>query len=282
MKTILVLTDFSDNAMHAANTALMLGQNLRANLLLYNTYVRYQTIESYAAGSWLVEEFTEQRKHSIENLCRITENLNALNNSLGPHDFKPAINWQSGDEDLQQAVFDIIKHGNIELVVMGARSDKHEDFLFGEDTKSILDHAKCPVLIIPGEVDMSQINKVIFASNFGETDMNVVWRLVTFSHQLKYEFEIVHVNQRDSKKTDDEHRAFIQKISRLKYPVTYTEIEGDEVADSLKQFCKKSGPGLLAMIHRHHSFLVRLFTHSQTKSVLSDQRLPLLIFPENG
>jgi len=44
MKNILVLTDFSENASAAAEAGLLLAGKMHADILLYNTYINYQTI----------------------------------------------------------------------------------------------------------------------------------------------------------------------------------------------------------------------------------------------
>jgi len=52
MKTILVLTDFSINADHAAHYALKLAQRIGANLLLCNMYELPQDITTTDRKNW--------------------------------------------------------------------------------------------------------------------------------------------------------------------------------------------------------------------------------------
>jgi len=56
-------------------------------------------------------------------------------------------------------------------------------------------------------------------------------------------------------------------------------VTGKDVAKTLGHLINESGAGILAMLHRQHSFFVRLFEHSETKKALSKQNIPLLVFP---
>ena len=56
MKNVLVLTDFSTNAYTAAEAGLLLAGKLHTDLLLFHTYINYQTITSFGGGGWIVDE----------------------------------------------------------------------------------------------------------------------------------------------------------------------------------------------------------------------------------
>ena len=47
MKNVLVLTDFSQNSYAAAEAGLLLAGKLHTDLLLFHTYINYQTMASY-------------------------------------------------------------------------------------------------------------------------------------------------------------------------------------------------------------------------------------------
>jgi nucleotide-binding universal stress UspA family protein len=57
MKTILALTDFSDNSSNAANSAVLLAGKLHANVLLYHNYETIPVASTFSGGPYVEEEF---------------------------------------------------------------------------------------------------------------------------------------------------------------------------------------------------------------------------------
>lgn len=282
MKTIIVPTDFSENADNAANTALILSEKLHTNVLLYNSYISYPTVASYAGGPWLVDEFITRKNASMEKITWVAEKLDILSEQLDPGDEKPAIDWESSDNDLWLGIEDIARRKKIEMIVMGARSGNETSTLFGHDISSVIEHAACPVLIVPAKTSPKQLHKIIFATDFEEADIHAIDYLVKLAKLFNYEIEIVHIvnpGQKDGEKSDKQMK-FIQHVSHLKFPcIIYKEVGGKDVARRLSQLARQDGTSLLAMAHHQHSFWARLFVHSETRAELSNQKVPLLIFP---
>jgi hypothetical protein len=86
MKNVLVLTDFSQNSYAAAEAGLLLAGKLHADLLLFHTYINYQTITSYGGGGWIVDEFTERKHQDRIGLQTMTEGLESISDQLDPED----------------------------------------------------------------------------------------------------------------------------------------------------------------------------------------------------
>jgi nucleotide-binding universal stress UspA family protein len=282
MKTILVLTDFSANATCAAEVGLMLSGKLHTDLLLFHTYIDYATMGAYGGGGWIVDEFTERKKHSKQGLELLTEGLESLSNELEPGDYKPVISFDLNDCNLEMAVADLLRQNNVELIVMGARSHDKEEALYGDDTNSIVNHATCPVLIVPAKTDLEQIRKVIFATDFDQADFKAIHYLAKLGRLFHYQLEIIHVINPASKEAvkSTQGTAFKEQLMQFKYQgLTYHEVGGKDVISRLNGLSTETGTGLLALFHHQRPWLIRLFAHSETKRALAKQKMPLLIFP---
>ena len=283
MKTILVLTDFSKNATHAAAEAFALSGQLRADLLLFNTCISYPANGPYAGTACVADDFLEQQTHSKLALEMLTEGLAALGDDLDEGDRMPSIYWQSEDCGLALHVQDICCHNNIELIVMGTRDNNKGEFLYGEDTDAVIDHAKRPVLILPAKTNLKQISKIVFAIDFNEVDITALHYLIKLGNILHWQIDVVHVmTVRGEAETVDEHkRAFTEAFAKLRYQgLAYHELSGSGVIAKLQHICKKNGTGLLAILHHQHSFFARLFKQSKATELLVSQKLPLLVFPD--
>lgn len=147
MKTILMLTDFSENANHAAKTVAKLAPQLKADILLYHTYYDHPILPTYAGGPWVVEEFVFRKEESTAKLSQLAIRLRHIMAGIAQNGFKPKPDYQCGEGSLGKNTAVIIRGNNIGLAVIGSRTDSAVDhLLFGSDTMDVIDHAGCPVL----------------------------------------------------------------------------------------------------------------------------------------
>src|SRR5277367_4475636 len=92
MKTILVLTDFSIRADHAAHYALKLAQKIKANLLLCNIFPATGTAAVSTPAGWPKRNYEAFDEDSINELEELADRLNRfLDNKVPDGDFRPAI-----------------------------------------------------------------------------------------------------------------------------------------------------------------------------------------------
>jgi nucleotide-binding universal stress UspA family protein len=283
MKTILILTDFTENAAHAALSGLMLGEKLHANLLLFNVNLTQPVIPQYAGGPTVIDDFSFWEKESKELLHKLSGSLESLIVQTDPQLYKPAIHIECGEGNVGVMVNEMAKQKDIELVVMGARAGTTMDhILTGSETISVIDHAIRPVLVVPLNAGLSKLNKVVFATDYSERDINGIHYLVKLGKLFNFHLEIVHVNLFDEKDIlkMEKEGMFLKQVNKLKYPhISFKEINGKDVTHRLNTLCDETGADLLSIMHYKNSFLKRIFKHSTTHRALTDQKIPLLIFP---
>src|SRR5665213_1324991 len=97
MKTILVLTDLSENAAHAAKAAVPIAGTLNMNLLLYNTRLILPVstyYADYAGGPWVVNDFIQWENESKEKLQWLADDLAPSLSKLDPQLRKPVIHTE--------------------------------------------------------------------------------------------------------------------------------------------------------------------------------------------
>ena len=283
MKSILILTDFTENAAHAAFSGIALSQKLHTNLLLFNVNSSQPVIPQYAGGPTVVDDSAFWEKESREKLHQLSEALGPLLIQTNPKHRKPAMYVECSEENVGIMVREVIKKNNIEMIVMGSRRGSTMDhILTGSETISVVDHATRPVLVVPENADLNKLSKVIFATDYDEADMNGVHYLVKLGKLFNFHLVIVHVNLYDDKDIlkMKKEEIFLNHIKRLKYPhVSFREINGKEVTHRLNSLCDETGADLLSVMHYKNSFMKRLFKHSTTHKALDGQKIPLLIFP---
>ena len=283
MKTILALTDFTKNAENAAQVAVNLAGKLRTDVELFHNYQSFTVAPYYAWGSLVTEEPTLLVEENKQHLVELKEKLEAIAGEFGPNDRKPNLNFENKEGNLTENMNIELSKKEIELVVMGAQTNDPIDHLVsGSDTHAVIEHVQCPVLIVPINSHLKNLNKIVFATDFDQADIKAITYLIKLCKHFDTELEIVHVNPSERGKTNESVNEimFKERIAKLKYPlITYTDIFGKDVVTRLYHFYKESKADVLAMVHHQHSFFGRLLQHSTTKEALAIQAFPVMVFP---
>jgi nucleotide-binding universal stress UspA family protein len=282
MKSILIPVDFSENAVHAAKSAVLLSTKLNADILLFNNYVSVPVVPHYAGGPWVVDDLLQLKNESKIELQKLAKVLGPFIGRKEETQRKPSIDTLCGEGNLGDNIADIIHDQDIEMVVIGARSDSTIDhFLYGSETSLIIDKSTRPVFIIPPKADFHKLQKVLFATDFNESDIKAIHYLVKLGKLFDFQLEIVHVNLmgKDEDSNSNHKIDFIKQLLSFKYPrTTYKEILGKDVVDRLNDHCDETEVDVLAMVHHHYSPFMRMLKQSTSKKALSQQKIPLLIF----
>lgn len=283
MKKILVLTDFSENAKHAAKSAMALSENLRADIFLYNSFVMAPATPYYAGGPILTEGLMWYNDESRDQLKKLAEYLEATCDHCSDGQFKPKITYENGEGNLGKDLAEIIKHKDIELVVMGARSGgAMEHILIGSDTNAVINHATRPVLVVPPQSDFKGIKKLVFATDFNDADIKALDYLEELQQVFHFEIEVVHVslNNEDDLKDFGQEVIFASMVNNLNdADIKYKTVRGKDVVNRLNRLCHETKADVLALVHYKDSFLSRILEASKAKDALSHQKVPLLILP---
>lgn len=282
MKTILVLTDFSDNATHAAHSAIMFGQRLGADILLLNDLASIPVTPNYIGGGFVAEEAGWLADESSKHIQELTAQLEKVISLPGHAKHKPEVRHLITEGDLGENIRAVSEQQQIGLIIMGGKTGGVFDHLFsGNDTKSVIENAGCPVLVIPPQGDFKKLKKVVFATDFNESDVEAVRYLAGLGKIFDLQLEIVHVSEFGKQELMDDQKelAFVSQVAKIKYPkIMYRDVRGKEVIARLHRLCEETGADMLALVHYPQSFFSRLLQTSHTEKALDRQELPLLVF----
>ena len=145
MKTVLMLTDFSRNASHAAISASSFVSKLKADVFIYHTYYDSSLILAYGRGSMIIDEFALLEKESVTKIKELASGLQDAVMCSSVQDFQPEINSQCNAGCLGDNVARILKEKQIEMIVMGANAKSNiHNLFFGSDTLSVIEKSTRP------------------------------------------------------------------------------------------------------------------------------------------
>jgi len=144
INTIMVLTELDKSAKIAAEYALTLAQELKTNILLYNSFL----LQSLPFESLPGDTNTRIIKNSYEYLEKEVKRLKGIAN-CNELSFNPEIFYLSEEGELADNIFEVLKNERIMLIVKGGRFDHDEDDLVGVSFQAILKRVRLPILIVP-------------------------------------------------------------------------------------------------------------------------------------
>jgi len=284
MKKILVLTDLSENTPNLTRAAVKLAIKLQTDILLFKIYQSIPVTPFYGAGPWVGEFETWWEQESKDKLVHMAIELQQFIQSSYPGEkWRPEVSSRYEEGNLADSVKRIAEHEDIELVIMGSSNESSfEHLLFGNNTKSVIAHARRPVLIIPNGFEFNDISKVVFATDFNIIDIKAINYLADLGEILPFELEVVHVDvfddQQDSGTTA--RKVFLNMLEDINFPdLQHKEIQGRNVAKSLKQLCSGQGVDMLGVLHHQDSLIIRTIRQSTASDILEKQTIPVIIFP---
>jgi len=151
-KTILVLTDFTNSALNAADYALFLASQLKTNILLYHSYY----IPSTESECLQITNYGLLAETSKSNLQKEMNRLNISLKASGSK-FNPQIDYLSEGGSFTDNVCSIIdERKNILMLIMSGFKVHNDDILFGTEITAVVSKARCPVVIVP-EVEFLRV-----------------------------------------------------------------------------------------------------------------------------
>ncbi len=285
MKTILVLTDFSLKADHAAHYALKLAQKIKANLLLCNVFLVPSNTAMAGQIAWPMEDYETLGENSNHDLSELASRLNRnLDNEIKDGELRPAIDQYSKSGFVADTINEIASNHHVLMAVISMHgSNGLSSFFLDNHASEVIEKANCPVLLIPYQVQFKEFKKIGFASDLTHSDIDVLHSLAGLAKFSNSEILITHVTDETASTHEDPHiiNNFLKLVSSMiNYPrIYYREIKGKSVTKSLDWLSDNTDIDMLVLVHRKKTFFQSIFEKSVTQKLAKHFTKPLLVFP---
>jgi nucleotide-binding universal stress UspA family protein len=287
MKTILVLTDFSQPAYNAAVYALQLAKQLKADIKLCHAFKVPAEDLMAAQIAWPLENYSSVKMETDEELRFIAEKMSKeLDSGKDSSVFRPLISYTSEVGSVTEVVRNLVNEQKLSLVVMGTSGTGGlTHFMMGSNCREMINEACFPLLLIPPNVIFKNITKIRFATDLSVRDIDVIHSLAVVARMFNAEILISHVN--DEKFDDEEQQrqidSFLNGVTcKIDYnKIYYRHIKQRSVDSGLEWLTEHGQLDMLAMVHRQHNTFSRIFVKSHTQTMARHIKLPLLVFPDD-
>ncbi len=275
MKTVLIPTDFSENARHAIDFAEKLYWCERTHFCLLHAYAD----EVYGEFKNVDQNEFERQKERVSK--RVKAQLSALvdNVTETPPNPKHTFEKISAFESLVDAVNDVANQKNVDLVVMGTRGKNEEaKITFGSHTVQVFKYVSCPVLAIPMEFAYRQPKKILFTTDYMlPFKRREIKLLADVARNFKSEIHCLHISDFD----DLSHRQLDNKrFLRETCANCYMSFERTEVrnkTEAIMTHIKEHDIDLLVMVNSRHSFFEDMLYRSTVDEIGLTAKIPFLV-----
>ncbi len=270
LHNILVPVDFSPRSVHAVEQAAILAQKSGSELILFHAYHRPMVPAGVEAE--VEKSFLKKRARSIENkfeelikeVPQLTEINYSLRKTLG----------KSTD-----SIIESVEELKIDLIVMGSKGAHGFDEIWGSNAAKVAEKSKCPVLILPDQANISDLEKIGFACDFEDDKTSSMLDYLPFMAKvLNARINVIYVSLDPKDRHPREYKQAV-KIHRLleEVPHSFDYVYSKNVEDGLINYCKDNGIGLLTTMPKSRNIFEKLFSESLTKQMVYHIDVPMLI-----
>jgi len=276
MKTMLILTDFSENAFRATEYAAQLVNPLQiSRIVLYHAY------QSAVIGTDLPVANTANDQQvyleSMESLGLQQDRLSALAKHV-------RIDLMAEDVSLPTHITSLCKSEEIDIVVMGVSGRSGlEKLLLGSTTSMMIQESTVPVLIVPNSTVIGKpINSMVFTTDLKD-------HASIPAHQL-YEFldafpdakvQVVNVDKTSGESYAMETRESIASLHKIfdQYNAAFDYINEDNTVEGILSYANHHRASIIIVVPKKLGFLASFFHNSISKKLAYDSNIPLLSLP---
>lgn len=277
MDNILVLSDFSDVAFHAACYAAGLTLQLHSKqLILYHAYEIVVPVPG--AASAVKQASASLHADSLEKLKALHGGLQKfLSNATTVH-------YRAEGLSLDTSINDVAKAENADLIVMGITGRSAlEQQLIGSTTIGVAAKSRYPVLIVPGGTAIEPVRQILFACDEKQTtQLTAAADLQKILDAFSAPLMIVNVDHNQAhfgEKTPLDTVVLHELLAPYHPSFHYTDNE-DTVA-GIMEFAMEHEASMIILIPKNQGFLQGLFHRSVTKKLAYHSSIPLLILHEH-
>mgnify|MGYP003887685931 CR=1 FL=1 len=280
MKNILLLTDFSDNALHAVEYAIRYFEEKEVTFHLLHVKDMRGFVSDDLIGASTGTDVYETIIGGIKKeLKKVQEYLEGKYNSPG-HTFKTKTVYSP----FFDAVRDYSKKEKIDMIVMGTKGATGAKQVFvGSTTSKIINRMDVPVLAIPEDYDFQPIKKVLFPLDF-KVDFLPITLLPLLELLDRYQpnLKIVYLDETQKELTDEQklNREETERIFKG-YHFSLHTVRGLDLDSALSCLSEFLQTQMIVMIKKERSFVQRVFKGTHIRKVSYHIKVPLLVLPES-
>lgn len=278
MKNILIPTDFSENSWNAITYGLDYLKNINCNFyLLHVTLFTYPINGDAPIGSSLEIEETLLNNAEAE-LKKIVTKIKALYANK-----KHTFHIISSYNFFIEAVKELIKEKNIDLIVMGTKGASGlTEIIIGSNTADLITQVKCPVLIVPENAVFKTLKEIAFPTDYNiYYNPDILIEIIDLAKRNVAAIQIVHVAKKGEELTSfqQENKELLNNIFAHEQHNFYV-ITNKKVAKGIQCFVESRNVDMIVMIAKNINLFQRILFKPTVEDISYHTKIPFLVLHE--
>ncbi len=267
MAHILLPTDFSDAALHAASYAVH---------LFGRTGNRYSLLHAYADTPVMDPALAMSMPGLIKDAdVRLVEFMDRFVRATGAEGVQRELIYGP----LAPLVEDRATADAVDLVVMG-REGQGASF-FGSNSVDVIKRSSVPVLVVPVGAPIIAPRSILLADDYEDVRVRDLSMLRTIALRSKAGVLVAHYDQEVPEGAPHwSNGIYEQALKDVRH--SFISAHGHGPVDSLERLAEHQHADMIAVLHRHIGVLARLFQPSTSKQLALNARHPLLVLEQAG
>ncbi|SFD88314.1 Nucleotide-binding universal stress protein, UspA family [Chitinophaga sp. CF118] len=277
MKSMLILTDFSEAALRAAEYACELVDTLQIRRIVL--YHAYQTVVG-GTDLPIATAMNDQEIYlkSMEALGMMHDRLKSLVGQTVKIDM-----LAEDTSFLPDLLNQLCRKEAIDLIVMGVSGKSALEKLFmGNVTAQTLRSSEFPVLIVPQDTIIGRaIKGIVLTTDLKDFSTIPVTLLYQFLDAFPAEINVVNITTESEEKYSLETEESIKELHSVleKYQPAFHYIKGEDIVPDILSFTEQHKASLIITVPKKHGFLSTIFHKSISKKLAYNSPVPLLSLP---
>ncbi|MEQ9466413.1 MAG: universal stress protein [Ekhidna sp.] len=274
MKQILVPYDFSKVAEHALDFACQIADKSAGNILLLNV-IDHPTPDSFKTMGIQNEDPMEQLY--IKKMYEMVQGKLAEVVS-GAKYSKEKISTKIQLGNPYHTIIDQITEENVDLLIVGTEgAEGLNEFFVGSNTERIVRKATCPVISVSDKFSMEPIEKIIFASDFMNTDDFFIEKVKALQAMMDAQLNIVKINtpasftstRHDLKQMNE----FVDKYGIENFTIDIYNYKNEE--DGIILYAEDIGADMIALGTHQRKGVGHFLAGSIAEDVVNHAKVPV-------
>jgi nucleotide-binding universal stress UspA family protein len=275
MKTILLPTDFSQTAQHAADFALSLTLLLDAKLVILNVIQPIADAYNIPMSSSHFYQYAEETAETSMNKFK-EKMISRHKMSLEPY---PIIETKVVYGNISSTILDVAKDFKTDFIVMGMVGDRTViDNIFGSNALKISKKSECPVWIIPQKTKIHQIKNVVYVTDLEGNEISFIKKTIDIIKVMGGSLKTVHIHEDFEPEIFPSHE-IIEHIKEAlgENPVKFENLQRTDVIKGIENYLENQRPDALVIAHQDKSWLERVLYKSVITELTLKSQIPVLI-----
>jgi nucleotide-binding universal stress UspA family protein len=276
MKTILVPTDFSENAENALTYACELNKGAKARIIIFHSYHIPLPADEFALQAI---SLTQTEELEITQLNEIKDTFEKRYPSIR---FEVVASLGLAVEAIENQV----EKDAVDLIIMGTHgSGGIKEFLLGSFTAAVMENIQVPVLAIPENAVFGGLKTMVYALDFGHYNLTTLNKLVDFGRLFQSEITLLHFIKNKNERTSSVSKIMelmnhtMQHNNYLK--ISTQVIQAEDVYEGIHAYMSEFKPDMMVLSMRNRSFFQKVFGRSLTKRLAYHSHIPVLAMHES-